>query len=177
MTMQYTLMISVLVILGIVVVYGAFALLNSMQTTLRVTQLHSDGASTMTTPLIKLHEHISRKPAERFVSRPDPISDEDKGYITATVQRTVQRMLRPVEQRAEWSNDLDIATLMPAWLSVLTQQVTASLEQGNLLPGRFIIRWERDDDKIVLYADADVENIGKVQLPINKVKPLADYWA
>lgn len=174
--MQYTLMISVLAILGIVVVYGAFALLNSMQTTLRVTQLHSDGASTMTTPLIDLHEHISRKPAERFVSRPDPISDEDKGYITATVRRTVERMLRPVEQRAEWSNDLDIATLMPAWLSVLTQQVTASLEQSNLLPGRFIIRWERDDDKIVLYADADVENIGKVQLPINKVKPLADYW-
>ncbi|MFE3952391.1 hypothetical protein ACFX2L_24325, partial [Escherichia coli] len=68
------------------------------------------------------------------------------------------------------------ATLMPAWLFVLTQQVTASLEQSNLLPGRFIIRWERDDDKIVLYADADVENIGKVQLPINKVKPLADYW-
>ncbi|ECA2613869.1 hypothetical protein EJO52_24120 [Salmonella enterica subsp. enterica serovar Enteritidis] len=174
--MQYMLMISVLVVLSVVVVYGAFALLNTMQTTLRVTQLHSDGASTMTTPLIELHEHITHKPAERFVSRPDPIGDEDKGYITATVQRTVQRMLRPVEQRAEWSNDLDIATLMPAWLSVLTQQVTASLEQGNLLPGRFIIRWERDNDKIVLYADADVENIGKVQIPINKVKPLADYW-
>lgn len=174
--MQYMLMVSVLVVLSVVVVCGAFALLNTMQTTLRITQLHSDGASTMTAPLIELHEHISHKPTERFVSRPEPISDEDKGYITATVQRTIQRMLRPVEQRAEWSNDLDVATLMPAWLNTLTQQVTASLEQGNLLPGRFVIRWERDDDTIVLYIDADVENIGKVQLPINKVKPLADYW-
>lgn len=174
--MQYMLMVSVLVVLSVVVVCGAFALLNTMQTTLRITQLHSDGASTMTAPLIELHEYISHKPTERFVSRPEPISDEDKGYITATVQRTIQRMLRPVEQRAEWSNDLDVATLMPAWLTTLTQQVTASLEQGNLLPGRFVIRWERDDDTIVLYIDADVENIGKVQLPVNKVKPLADYW-
>ena len=174
--MQYTLMISVLVVLGVVVTGGAFALLNTMHTTLRVTRLQHDGASTMTTPLIELHEHITHKPAERFVARPNPICDEDKGYITATVQRTVQRMLRPVEQRAEWSNELDIATLTPAWLSVLTQQVTASLEQGNLLPDRFVIRWERSVDNVILYIDAYMENIGKVYLPINKVKPLADYW-